>query len=485
MEENKPSSNTKGILISCIVLLVVVGLCLGVLFLAGVGVSIFSPFEIFPKSSPEPLPSPISGVPEPTSALPEPTSDLLEPTSEITKPDSKLPDQLAETIAEIESQVMQIRGLEKREPVVYTMISMEELEEIVVEDFFAEYSDKDAYQDVLVLSSLGLLPENFDLKDFYEALYSEQIAGFYDSETKEIYIVQGQEFGGSEKLTYAHEFTHVLQDQVYGLEEGLGINEEACEQDSERCAAVQALIEGDASQSEILWFQTNASREDFDDLMDMFDLLETPVLDSAPPYMAADLYFPYEKGFAFVQELYDEGGYEAVDAAFLDPPVSTEQILHPEKYPDDAPMQVTLPDLTETLGDPWTLFDQNIMGEWYTFLILNKGHDESIQLTESLAMDAAEGWGGDAYAIYLNENTDETIFIMDTRWDTVGDADEFVDAFYQYANGRWSSLSMTLSDARVWQGTNGFTAFWHDDDRTLWVMAPDQDMLSTIVSEFQ
>jgi hypothetical protein len=73
---------------------------------------------------------------------------------------------------------------------------------------------------VLILSLLGLLPPDFDLKNFYNQLYSEQIAGFYDSETGEIYVVKGETFGISEKMTYAHEFTHVLQDQTFGFEEG-------------------------------------------------------------------------------------------------------------------------------------------------------------------------------------------------------------------------------------------------------------------------
>jgi len=44
-------------------------------------------------------------------------------------------------------------------------------------------------------------------------------------------------------------FTHVLQDQAYRLSEGLGLNDEACEADSEKCAATQALIEGDATKN--------------------------------------------------------------------------------------------------------------------------------------------------------------------------------------------------------------------------------------------
>jgi hypothetical protein len=263
------------------------------------------------------------------------------------------------------------------------------------------------------------------------------------------------------------------------------MNQEACEVDSEKCAAVQALVEGDASLTEILWFQTHASMEDYRDLLDMLDHLETPVLDSAPPYMSADMYFPYEKGLAFVQHLYDQGEYKSVDQAFANPPVSTEQILHPEKYPLDVPLSVNLPDLSSQLGDTWTLFDQNVMGEWYVYLILNKAHEESFRVSEETAQIAAEGWGGDAYAIYLNEYTDETIFIMDSFWDTKEDAGEFIDAFYQYASQRWTSLSATLSDARLWKGPDSTIAFWHQGDRTLWVMAPDNDLLEIILSELQ
>ncbi len=457
MKTDRKSNSKKYILLSCGVILVIACLCLGIVLLSGVGVTLFWPFDFSQEGTQSPSSTPVSD----------------------------LPDQLASVIAEIETQVSEIRNLEKIEDVEHTLISEDDLEQIVVEDFFSEYSDQDAYQDVLVLSSLGLLPKEFDLKGFYESLYSEQIAGFYDEETKEIYVVQGQDFGGSEKLTYAHEFTHVLQDQVYGLEEGLGLNEEACEEDSERCAAVQALIEGDASQTEILWFQTFASREDYFDLMDMFDGLETPILDTAPPFMAADLYFPYENGLAFVQFLYDQGGYEAVDDAYLTPPVSTEQILHPENYPEDVPLPVSLPDLSGLLGNPWTLFDQNVMGEWYTYLILNKPYDNTYQIKDSEALEAAEGWGGDAYAVYLNEDTDETIFIMDTLWDTTEDAGEFIDAFEQYASKRWAPVSDKILEADIWQSEEGSAAFWYSDIRTLWVLAPNSDFLEMILSEIQ
>jgi hypothetical protein len=77
------------------------------------------------------------------------------------------------------------------------------------------------------------------------------------------------------------------------------------------------------------------------------------------------------------------------------------------------------------------------MGEWFTYLILGQSYDEAYRLTDDEASTAAEGWGGDAYAIYLNEDTDEVIFILDMMWDANTDANEFVDAFTSYADARW------------------------------------------------
>lgn len=98
-----------------------------------------------------------------------------------------------------------------------------------------------------------------------------------------------------------------------------------------------------------------------------------------------DLMFPYEYGFTFVEFLFEKNGFDSIDAAFLDPPVSTEQILHPERYPWDEPKKVTLPELENTLGETWTLIDQNVMGEWSTYLILSQAYDRDHRLNDDLA----------------------------------------------------------------------------------------------------
>lgn len=400
--------------------------------------------------------------------------------------DADFPADLLSRMRQIEHEVEGIRGLTPISPFGRKLITPAELEEMVIQDFFSDYTDEEAQSDSLVLAKPGLLPADFDLKQLYLDLYSEQIAGFYDDEDEVMYVVQVSSFGGAEKLTYAHEFTHVLQDQIYGLSQGLGLDQESCEEDSERCAAVTALIEGDASLTELLWFRSHASQQDYEDLQAYYEDYEATILDSAPPYFSAALLFPYVYGQTFVESFYDAGGYARVDQVYGQAPVSTEQIMHPERYPDDTPIRVTLPDFSNELGDGWYLYEEDVMGEWYTYLILNKGHASTFQLPDWQAAQAAEGWGGDAYAFYLQEDTDRTVFVLQSVWDSIRDADEFTDGFTQYADARWIESTRVVSlPYPVWETEDGFAAFWQEGARTLWVLAPDLDQLDMIMSGLQ
>ena len=463
------NQTTKRIILSCGVILVLTCICLGLLLITGVGVTLLWPLQ--------PVQEEGFSVPEGETQTPD--------RGGLPQPSSELPEALAQTLFEIETQVIALRGLDVENPVDRTLISTQELEKIVTEDFLAEYSDENARQDVVVLSLLGLLPEGYDLKSLYQDLYSEQIAGFYDDEAQEIYVVQAEKFGGNEKLTYAHEFTHVLQDQVYDLSDGLGLNDEACEQDSEKCAAVQALIEGDATKTEILWFQSHATLRDYRDVQKFYSGFSSPVLDEAPLYIAADLGFPYEKGLAFVEHLYEQEGFEAVTEAYQNLPVSTEQILHPEKYPQDTPRTVTLPNLTSFLDEEWSLVEQNVMGEWYTFLILNKGYEESIRLDEETAFEAAEGWGGDSYAFYQNTTSGDGLFVMDAVWDSSADAEEFSDAFEAYAGQRWGEQDEDLAGNAIWENAQSTALLMQEGNRTVWIITTDREMLPSVLEQLK
>lgn len=385
-----------------------------------------------------------------------------------------VPYDVAAQMDTIQQQVSLIRGLQALAPVQRGLMTPDQLRERMRQDIYEQNSPQDIEDNSHMFAILGLLPEGFDLQGLYLNLLSEQVAGFYDAETKEMYVVQGEAFKGPEKMTYAHEFTHTLQDQNYDLRNGLKDNPEYCRDHSEYCLAVDSLVEGDASLVESLWLYRSATRQDQKEITDFYNSYSSPVYDSTPYFMQQDLMFPYQYGLEFVQTLYDQGRFGAVDAAYRNPPVSSEQILHPERYPNDIPMDVTLPDLVTALGSSWREVDRNVMGEWSTYLILSAGYQESQRLDETTAAKATEGWGGDAYAILRNDTDNQTAFIFRSRWDTSADQDEFLAALKQYANLRWGKPDSSTATELSWSGTgDGSILIYRSDAGVVWMITPD------------
>jgi hypothetical protein len=456
---------TRRILISMLVLLVVVCVGLSMILIPG-ALLVASESLGFRENAVQPTPT---------------RTPVVLPTS---TPGSNLPPDVEQQMDQIQVEVMQIRGLTLSEPLIRGVLTPEQLQERVMNEFFSDYTEEEAAQDALVYYAWGLLEADFDLIGFFIELYSEQVAGYYDTRTKEMYVVQGEGFFGNERLTYAHEFTHVLQDQTFDLREGMRLNEDDCEENSEYCAAVTALVEGDAVMTQMIWFWRYATDEDRSQVLQSYETYESPVFDTAPGFIQEDLMFPYVHGREFVESLFDRDGWDAVDAAYADPPVSTEQILHPDRYPDDQPVPVDLPELAAILGDGWVELYTDTLGEWYTYLILTQSIDPNAQVSTQVGRQAAAGWGGDSYAVYLFEDTQQLLLLHRWLWDTSTDADEFWVAFEEYGRGRWGSPDSSSAQRLVWEETaNGWVTAMRSGDEVLWLAAPNERMAGQILEQ--
>ncbi|OGO16402.1 MAG: hypothetical protein A2Z14_04530 [Chloroflexi bacterium RBG_16_48_8] len=456
------------------ILVLVVGACLcglTILILGGTGWAIsqfafIAPTDTaFPTSTRAATPLPAAA----TEVIPSIPITETPASTEATSFDPKIRAQMDE----IEVQVMELRGLRSTGPVPRTLLTTEELRQRVLDDFLADYSEEEARDDVRVLALLGLIDPNFDLLTFYFDLYTEQIAGFYDDELKEMYVVQGEGFKGPERLTYAHEFVHALQDQTYDLQDGLGFNDEACEEDSERCAGVQALIEGDATFLEGQWLRNYATPQDYLEIAEFIGTFEMPVYDSAPAFMKEDFIFPYSYGLAFVQEIHFNGGWASVDAAYANPPISTEQILHPERYPNDRPIMLEPLDLALLLGEGWREIEHDVLGEWYTRLTLDEFIDED------LSEIAAAGWDGDTYVALYHDAQEQGAFVLLTLWDSARDAEEFYLAFEEYGETRFGNGSLSTLSA-TWDSNEGHVRIERWGNQTLWILTPDAEELEIL-----
>jgi hypothetical protein len=271
-------------------------------------------------------------------------------------------------------------------------------------------------------------------------LLTEQILGLYVPEDKTLFVLSnGDQLDSLARETIAHEFVHSLQDQYYDLRKLMPRHTT----DGDRLLAASSIVEGDATFSGILYA---------DEFMSRADLLKlaTPKSDStllkqAPDIFQQQLAFPYTKGVEFTTTLYKRGGFKAINAALADPPHSTEQIMHPEKYlasPRDEPVPAGLPPLTGTLASGWAYQESSTIGEFELGVLLQgKGADNADR--------AAAGWGGGQYDLYTN-GTNSLVF-MGTIWDTQADAQQFEAAMRQ-------SLVRTPRFQDLWtDGTRYFT----------------------------
>jgi hypothetical protein len=400
-----------------------------------------------------------------------------------------LPPDVASQMDAIQNQVIQIRRLIPTHALQRATLSDSQLRDQVTQNFLKGYTRDKASDDVVELSLLGLLNPGFDLYDLYINLYSEQVAGYYDPETKEMFVVQGDQFGGLQRMNYAHEFTHALQDQTYDLQNGLKLKDEDCKLASEHCSAVRALIEGDATFTEQLWFIEDATQNDRLQVEDFYSAYKSPVFDAAPAYLKKDFLFPYKQGMEFVESEYDLGGYAAVDAAFKHPPVDTEQIIHPNLYPADQPEKVSLPDLLPALsarsqGAVWREIDRNMLGEWETYLVLSSGASAKFELPDSQARGAAAGWGGDSLVVYRLGSTQAGALVLKSSWDTAKDSGEYWRALQDYASKRWGAPSQSSSNQSKWTTTpSGAVVIGQNGADTLLLIAPDMDTATKLLDQ--
>lgn len=363
-------------------------------------------------------------------------------------------DEVEAEVAEIESDIVDIRGLDLVDEISVEVIDRETLRGRVTELVGEDYSQEEADQETLTYWLLGLLPDrDLDLYQLQIDLLEEQIAGYYDAETKELVVVtRDGELRALDKVTTAHEIVHALQDQHFDL---LALDESI--EGEDESFAMTALIEGDATVAMTLYMLEYLDPMELAQIFEdsMLNAGESEVLESAPRYVSESLTFPYEAGQAFVEALYQEGGFELVDAAFDDPPTSTEQILHPEKYltdQRDEPRDVSTSDLSQTLGDGWELVTGDTIGEWDIQIMLE-------ELNASNASDAAQGWGGSEYAIYQSES--DALATLTTAWDSDEDRQEFIDSL----QGALDELEQEGSLA--FDGERYMTLVEHDEQVTM------------------
>lgn len=224
----------------------------------------------------------------------------------------------------------------------------------------------------------------------------------------------------------AHELVHAAQDEAIDLEDF----QRRHYQTLDSLLAASALMEGQAQAFEVLRMfmslDTDDARDDLKAILAEYDDIARDTGES--PY-AEVCGFPYNAGVVFALRRYLQDGVENFAAMYRQVPTSAEQILHHDKFlaaeaPRTTYLQNKLSDGQITDGSMRPLY-QTVLGEYLTRqMLLNANVEKSIE--------AAAGWGGD-YVVLLTDDSDNTLLLWDSFWDSPQDAEEFFRAIREYA----------------------------------------------------
>lgn len=314
----------------------------------------------------------------------------------------------------------QIRGLPAKSKVRGRLIARDAVEQYLRQQIDAETPPDMLQATEALLYGFGSVERDFDYRGSVIALMTSQLLGFYDPQQK-AFFVSGELSGEEADVTLWHELVHALQDQYYDLAR---LTEWRADLGDAQ-AAIHSLAEGDATSAmlDAMLKPRGATALDVPEgLMRAESVLGSAAL-TAPPVLVRSLLAPYVDGLAFTNFMRRRGGFANVDEAWGAPPVSTEQLLHPEKYlAHEPPLVVSLPvapphapELAERFHD--------VLGEQTLRLLFEEW------LPARTAASAASDWGGDRLAVFSDEARQRWALGWHLRFDSAAAAGRAADAF--------------------------------------------------------
>ncbi len=345
----------------------------------------------------------------------------------------------------IQKKVEELRGLPFLHPVKKGIYGKEELATFLAGELGKEKERAKMRLQQGAWKLFGLLPESYDLDGGLREVLMEQIGGFYDPKRKELRVMRG--FGGLlGDILMAHELCHALEDQHFDLQGIDDAIEAVAPDDDDRVFAAHAVMEGSATNL-MTAFTTELA---FSGKARLDEILEAdranPALSgekalAAPPIVVRPLMEMYLSGASFLVRgnmlRMGKASEKDLRRAFDDLPLSSEQILHPEKFwkkasERDVPRVVTLPDLGPVLGGGWERVGKNVLGEIGVAILTapppKKDAAEGMEAMQAMLFQqkttkASSGWDGDVYELWQGPEGAQ-LLLWASVWDSDLDAEE-------------------------------------------------------------
>jgi len=350
---------------------------------------------------------------------------------------------LAEALRPVADAVQEIRTLRFKTPVNPRPVTREQMSRLASRANVAAFPENRMDRRTVAWRTMGVIPPDADLNEELRSFAGSSIIGYFDTLTKELVYVGSENPTPYERVTLAHELTHALDDQHFDLSR-LDELDARCEDDA--LIAGVSIAEGSARLIELIYIARELTPQEYAQYQQE-SLAGGSSPEGVSPFLVQLLLFPYPYGQSFVQTTVASEGFDALNAAMRALPASTEQILHPQRFPEDEPTDVDVPDLAPALGDGWADLDVYDVGEAWLRLAL------ALKLSSVDAAKAASGWDGGEYRAWADGG--RTAVAMQTVWDDEDQAGEFAKAMRT-----WLSKTASGAVTRVHRDGATVTVLW-------------------------
>src|SRR5271166_865428 len=360
----------------------------------------------------------------------------------------------------MERGLAEITGLTFRHPVPYAVMNKDQLRRYLEQRVKETIKPADLHAEELTLKLLGLVPPDFDLRQSTVDLLTEQAAAFYDYNKKKLFMLEDSA-GADQEIALVHELAHALADQHFPLakyiSEGMRSDDGA--------TARQAVMEGQASwlMTAYLSKKSGGPGEVSDSILDlMTHTMESspeqyPVFSKAPDYIREMLVFPYSDGMLFQNAVFHKLGRDAFAEVFRHPPVSTQQIIHPDSYLAQVQPRVPDPPQPPNRRD-YRKLAEGTLGELDYRILLTQylGKEEGPMLAAHLA--------GSSYEVLEQKQNRFPLLVYASAWDSPEAAAAFLRQYVRVLRGKWKQVEFTsLSGSEIsGHGGSGYFRVWAD-----------------------
>jgi hypothetical protein len=349
----------------------------------------------------------------------------------------------------IAQELTTISGLALKHPVPCDFISKEKINEFLKKRVKEVAKPEEIRAEELTLKKFGFVPPDFDLAKNTVDLLTEQAAAFYDYDKKKLFITESTPDDTQEPVL-AHELSHALADQHFNLAKFIRQGRKS----DDGASARLAVMEGQATwlMSEFLARKLGQSLRNSPEMVAMMSAMsetgsgQFPVFESAPLYLRLTLVFPYTKGMLFQNAVLARDGQRGFAEVFTDPPLSTQQIIHPEKYFErskPASPQVPNPKLPKSYKG----LVGGVLGELEHSILLQPA------LGKERAAELAAHWRGCMFELLEDKKTRRDVLLYASEWDSEESARQFLTAYRENLRRKWKEMTISRESDDSVDGT--------------------------------